>query len=703
MLEALKQSTERTRSRYDGVNISRRDKAHHNSNPPDADVLTSVRWKQAEHVEATMHLALEAMHDTPIKREISSVRFPAVRDCNAAMATFGDGGNFLRALGLFLKMRKATTIAQTNTDLLSKWNIPVPTLVTYSTLMSRAVQVGKERLALRLWYLMKTQPRFFSSNQDTKLNAMIILPDVKAANILMNVHAKLCDVESAQYLMGQMIYGNGTDVPQLEPNLVTYNSLLDACRRAGDLDAALEAKRQLDESALVPDARTYTTLIATVGRRASSASGARDTSMAFAFLNEMTNLGIRPNGMTYSALIDACARCGRTDMALKGLRAMLRQKSKEQRAMRPESRQNYLLYNEVGAWTSAINALGKAGRVETAMRLFQAMPKTGVKPNTITCGCLADSLLRHGRTADTLNVLRYMKQEGIAPSEVMYTSLMTSAGRMAEIENKQKWNGRILEDDFMLGDGDTKAIEVYTVLMKSLTEESTTINNPNTQLLKVFLVFQEMKAAGAEPDLACYNALLRACARAGDLNHAMEVMRKIKDDGLIPNNTSWREALKTAEKARRSDLAEEIWRTGLEFHLERKSAIGWTPSVDSLAHLLSSYLREASDCGDNLDRQVILYKTVVKIYKDIMTGSIKRKVEKDDLLKSGRALGMVLRAIVSLDIIQPNSSHKAVLRKIGVSIATLELWKNQNRIDPATSKALQTVERWKKNRDRDDS
>ena len=702
VLAASKQSASRTQSRSYGVNVSRRDKDHHNSKPPEADVLTSVRWKQAQHVEASVQLALEAMiYDAPIEREMPFVRFPTVRDCNTAMATFGDGGNFLRALGLFLKMRKATTIAQTNTELLSKWNVPVPTLVTYSTLMSRAVQVGKERLALRLWYLMKTQPRFFSSNQGTKINTMVILPDVKAANILMNVHAKLCDVESAQYLMGQMIYGNGTDVPKLEPNIVTYNSLLDACRRAGDLDAALEAKRQLDESDLMPDARTYTTLIATVGRRASSTSGARDTSMAFAFLNEMINLGIRPNGMTYSALIDACARCDRTDMALKGLRAMLRQKSKEQRAMRHESNRNYLLFNEVGAWTSAINALGKAGRVETAMRLFQAMPKTGVQPNTITCGCLADSLLRHGRTADTLNVLRYMKQEGIAPSEVMYTSLMTSAGRMAEIENKQKWNGKILEDDFQVGDGDTKAIEVYTVLMKSLTEE-TSKDNPNTQLLKVFLVFQEMKAAGAEPDLACYNALLRACARAGDLNHAMEVLRKIKEDGLIPNNTSWREALKAAEKARRSDLAEEIWRTGLEFHLERKSAIGWKPSADSLAHLLSSYLREASDRGDNLDMQVALYKCVVRIYKDIMTGSVKRKVDKEDLLESARALGMVVRAIVCLDLIQPNNSHKTVLRKIAVSISTLEVWKNQDRIDPATNKALQTAERWRTNTDRDD-
>lgn len=685
----------RSTSRNIGVNASRRNKDQRNSNPTDGTVLASIRWRQAEQVEASMQLALEAINSIPLGENTPPVLFPAVRDCNAAMATFADGGIFLRALGLFLKMRKAATVTQARADQLSMLNVPIPNLVTYSTLMSRAVQGGKERLALRLWYLMKTQPHFFSSSHRKKESRTAILPDVKAANILMNVYAKLCDVEAARHLMEQMIFGNGTDVPKLEPNIVSYNSLLDACRRAGDLDAALETKRQLDESFLTPDARTFTTLIATVARKASAQSGSKDPSLAFAFLNEMIDLGIRPNGMTYSALIDVCARCERTDMALKGLRAMLRQKSKEKDQMRIGDAQ-YSMYNEVGAWTSAINALGKAGRIETAMRLFQSMPKTGVQPNTITCGCLADSLLRYGRTADTLSVLRYMKQEGITPSEVMYTSLMTSAGRMAEIEKKQRWEGVVVAEDLRVGSSDAKAIEVYTALMKTLTEEARVKYDENSQLLRVFLVFQEMKTAGAEPDLACYNALLRACARAGDVDHAMDVLQKIKGDSLVPNNTSWREALKAAEKARRSDLAEEIWRIGLDFHREHKIATPWKPAVDSFSHLISSYLREASDRREDPGVQASLYSRVVVIYKDVMTGSANRKIDKEDLLGSTRALGMIIRAIVSLDLLQPADTHTIVLRRIAVSIAALEIWKSQGRSDTSTWKALQIAEQWKK-------
>lgn len=655
------------------------------------DVRNSSRWTQAEQVEKKILTALELMKERIQGKETPPISFPSVRDCNAAMATFGDAENFLRALGLFLKMRKATTMAPKSCRFL----VPVPSLVTYSTLMSRAVKVGKERLALRLWYLMKTQARFFSSTQSEQIRDSVIVPDVKAANILMNVHAKLCDVESAKYLMSQMVYGNGTDVPKLKPNIVTYNSLLDACQKAGDLDAALEAKQQLDMSGLCPDARTYTTLISTVGRKASTASGAKDPSMAFTFLSEMVLLNVRPNGMTYSALIDTCDRCGRTDMALKGLRTMLRQKSKEQRGMKKRDREKHSLFNEVGAWTAAINALGRAGRVETALRLFHSMSKSGVQPNTITYGCLTDCLLRNGRTTDALNVLVHMKRKGMAPSEVMYTSLMTSAGRMAKNENMQRWNGPFAFEEDLLSDDDTTAIEVYTTLMKTLLEDSK--DTENTQLMKVFLVFQEMKAAGAEPDLACYNAMLRACAHAGDMTHVKDVLQRIKEDGLVPSDTTWREALRTAAKARRADFAEAIWAKGLEFDQDRTLKQPWKPSVDSFSNLLAAYLREAKDKRGDTQAQSELYTKVITMYKDIMTGSSKRKIDKENLIESTRALGMILQAMVALYFVTDDSKHKLLLQRVAVSVASLDVWRKQEHVEGAIwSKTLEIAEQWRK-------
>jgi len=81
--------------------------------------------------------------------------------------------------------------------------------------MSRAVRASKPRVALRLWNLMGPD----------------ILPDVKGTNILMNCSAKLAIVEQAQNLLYEMKTGNGTSVPRMTPNLVTYSTLHHAFRR----------------------------------------------------------------------------------------------------------------------------------------------------------------------------------------------------------------------------------------------------------------------------------------------------------------------------------------------------------------------------------------------------------------------------------------------------------------------------------------
>jgi pentatricopeptide repeat protein len=624
----------------------------------EAEASWHFKWAQAEQVEEAMMISLHQLETTD-----RIVLFPPVRSCNAALATFGDAGDYLRALRLFLKMRKCANIRHQT--------VPAPTLVTYSTMMSRALTVGNPNVALRLWNLMKLQTEFFSSQHGTKTTATttanVILPDVKAANILMNVHAKLADVDSAWYLLDQMIHGNGTDVPKLTPNLVTYNTLLDACGKARDLDAALVVKALLHTRGIRPDARTYTTLMATVARKSSHASGARDVSVAFAWLQEMQGHHIAPNGRTYSALIDACGRAGRSDLALKGLRLMLRQK-KEMQLKKLE------LMNEVGAWTAAINALGRAGRVDTAMRLFYSMPKFDVHPNTITCGSLADCLLRQGRMAETLEVLRYMKRAGIAPNEVIYTSLMTSAERLVKMEK----NRVILEESHAEGHGDTKAIEVYTELMKALMDTTNgDSSDSNTLLMKVFLVFQEMKTAGAEPDLACYNALLRACARAGDVDRALQVMRRLQAEGLHPNDKSWRELVRAAAKVRRSDLAEAVWAMGKNYQGRGKrkdnamSAMLWKPSVESFGDLVHAYLRE-SHVVEGDDEKRMLLKKIIVMYRNIMTGSEGRIVDKADLLGNQSVLLMILQAIVAWEKMEQVEKHKVVLKNLGRSIATLE-------------------------------
>jgi len=285
-----------------------------------------LRWKQAIQIETQMSTSLESyllyLRDIPSivehgnYHESSSIRFPSVRQCNEALATFGDSGDLIRALRLFGSMRKATLSTWTaykdyasssssfsSNRIRSNVVVPYPTLVTYSTLMSRAVSLGKARVALRLWRLMMMQNELYggmipvsstSHTHNTTNTTMIhlfdpIVPDIRAVNILMNSYAKLADVTNAWLLMNQLFFHQNEDhyennnnnnnnhtmnnpwiptlsskytgvsninhnsaysmdtfayeliriIPPMQPNTITYNSLIDACHRAGDLDRGM--------------------------------------------------------------------------------------------------------------------------------------------------------------------------------------------------------------------------------------------------------------------------------------------------------------------------------------------------------------------------------------------------------------------------------------------------------------------------------
>jgi len=86
-------------------------------------------------------------------------------------------------------------------------------------------------------------------------------------------------------------------IPPMKPNIVTWNTIIDACQRAGELEQALQLRQNMEIiGGIQPDVRTYTSLISAVARKGSAYYGARDPDMGFSLLEEMMERGLRPNG-----------------------------------------------------------------------------------------------------------------------------------------------------------------------------------------------------------------------------------------------------------------------------------------------------------------------------------------------------------------------------------------------------------------------
>jgi len=97
----------------------------------------------------------------------------------------------------------------------------------------------------------------------------------------------------------------------------------------------------------------------------------------------MTQVGVKPNAHSYSAVINACAKIGGAGGA-------------EAEELWLDRFEQAGVASGVIIYSSVVDACGKIGDVERAMRVFQRMRAHGLKSHTVACATLARPFAYHG-------------------------------------------------------------------------------------------------------------------------------------------------------------------------------------------------------------------------------------------------------------------------------------------------------------------
>jgi pentatricopeptide repeat protein len=239
------------------------------------------------------------------------------------------------------------------------------------------------------------------------------------------------------------------------------------------------------------------------------------------------------------------------------------------------------------------------------------------------------------------------------------------------------------------------------------------------------MIFREMKASGVVPDLGSYNTLLRSCASSGDIDRAEEILREILDpaNDLVPNDRTWRAVLRTAGKAKRSDVVLQTWQAAVadmggghnsntDREKEADAAASKTDvtsppsstkskkqtqrksnnlSLQTFRTLLMALLICAWDLRES-DRHtsVELYKIIIKCYNALRSSSASSSsqsnieqlqqqkglymgmhlVDSRAAMDNPQVLASILQAIVNLEsLLERDDAWKGKLRQLGISIA----------------------------------
>jgi len=260
------------------------------------------------------------------------------------------------------------------------------------------VLVGSDRLedALALFEDMKvTHGRNFDSQGFSVAYAMIIKGFAQRKNC---TRALQCYEE---------MKACGT-----KASLVVLNTLLDACSRVGNMDAASKLFRDMMGTECVPDLITYSTLI-------KGHCNNNDLDQALQIFRLMEKKGIRPDAIVFNSLLDGCAKKQMPSLCEQVIRDM------EKAGVVPSNHSLSIL----------IKLYGRCKNLDEACRIVDEFPqKYGFKANNPVYTCLMSACISNGRLARAMELRVRMLNEGIQPDEITYSTLLRGVLRAGSVE-----------------------------------------------------------------------------------------------------------------------------------------------------------------------------------------------------------------------------------------------------------------------------
>lgn len=218
--------------------------------------------------------------------------------------------------------------------------------------------------------------------------------DVLAWTTLVSGYAKWGDMKSASELFDQMP----------EKNPVSWTALIAGYARNGLGHEALELFTKMMMLRVIPDQFTFSSCLCACASIASLKHGGQ----LHAFL---IRTNFRPNTIVVSSLIDMYSKCGRLEFGKRVFNLMGDKR-------------------DVVLWNTTISALAQHGHGEEAMKMFDELDSSGVKPDRTTFVVILNACSHSGFVREGLKFFTSMTRDhGIVPDQEHYACLIDILGR----------------------------------------------------------------------------------------------------------------------------------------------------------------------------------------------------------------------------------------------------------------------------------
>nr|GME14191.1 pentatricopeptide repeat-containing protein At2g31400, chloroplastic [Ipomoea batatas] len=376
-----------------------------------------------------------------------------------------------------------------------------------------------------------------------------VQPDRITYNSLLAVCSGAGLWETARRLFSEMIYRG------IEQDIYTYNTLLDAACNVGQIDVALEIMSEMPAKNIFPNEVTYSTMI-----RGCAKVGKFDR--ALGLFKEMKSKGIKADRVSYNTLLAIYASLGRFEDALDVSKEMegmgikkdvvtynalldgfskqgMHNKVKEFFAkMKQENLSPNLL-----TYSTLISVYFKGGLYQEAVEVYKEFKRQDLKADVVFYSKLIDSLCKKGHVESASLLIDEMMKEGILPNVVTYNSIINAFGLDASIEccsldgvtKVESSSTAVVSREVKTmrrGDDREESDDCIIKIFKQLaTGKSVNLNNNKTyrqDLLCVLGIFHKMHELEIKPNVVTFSAILNACSRCSSFEEASLLLEELR-------------------------------------------------------------------------------------------------------------------------------------------------------------------------------
>ncbi|PWA58276.1 pentatricopeptide repeat (PPR) superfamily protein [Artemisia annua] len=353
--------------------------------------------------------------------------------------------------------------------------------------------------------------------------------NAKTLVCVLNLCSRRADFELGRVVHGWVVKGGFGNL-FVESGLVYFYS------QCGRLDEAFRVFDRMRERDVV----CWTTMITACSQNGQSED-------AFVLFSRMVSDGFAPNEFTVCSVLKACGE----EKALKFGRQLHGTIVKK------------LFRNDVFLGTSLVDMYAKCGVIEDSRIVFDGMRRR----NMVTWTSIIAGYARNGLGEEAINLFRVMKRRKIYVNKLTMVSLIRACGTIKALQTGKELHAKVLKNHI----DDNIYIASTLVWLYCKCGDYSSAN----------YVLERMSFR----DVVSWTAMISGCARLGHESEALEYLKDMLGEGVVPNPFTFSSVLKACAKL------ENIWH-GKLIH----SSISKTPSLSNV-FVGSALINMYSKCG----------------------------------------------------------------------------------------------------------